>query len=96
MAQQDDQDAGVAAALAGIRTGLSQVPPLPPAASKFSPEDLAWVRAQVADAVADGMEEGAKRIVTKYGTYATVALVASLVTAATAVGILIAILVKGD
>ena len=89
-------DAGIAAALAGNRTGLAQVPPLPPAASKFSPEDLAWVRAQVADAVADGMEEGAKRIAAKYGTYAQVGLVAGLVTAAAAIGILIAVLVKGD
>jgi hypothetical protein len=94
--EKDVPDVGVAAALAGNRTGLAEVPPLPPAASKFSPEDLAWVRAQVADAVADGMEEGAKRIVTKYGTYAKVGLVAGLVTAASAVAILVAILVKGD
>jgi hypothetical protein len=94
-----DQDAGMAAALAGVRELNEAVahrsklsagePPFP-----INDEQLTWIRNQIALATADGIEEGAKRVATRYGTYGAVVVGASVVAAVAAVGILIAILVK--
>lgn len=92
---EKEQDGGIAAALAGLRA-VDDEPPAPRPPSKFSPEDLAWVREQVEVAFANGIEEGANRVAAKYGTYGKIVVGASIVTALSAVGILIAVLVKGD
>jgi hypothetical protein len=92
----DDREAGVAAALAGNKNGLAQVPPLPELPFGITPDQIAWMRDQfktaAQEAVAYGIEEGAKRVAEKYGTYATVNVVANCVTAAAAVGILVALI----
>ncbi len=98
MAEQD-QDAGMAAALAGVRELNEAVasrsklsagePPFP-----ITDEQLTWIRNQIALATADGIEEGAKRVAARYGTYAVVAVAAGVVAAVAATGMLIAVLVK--
>ncbi len=94
----DQQNANVATALAGFGQSGSSAPPAGVAAM-VSPETLDYIKAQVADAVASGIDEGTKRVVEKYhlediAKWGKAAVFAQFVTAAAAVGILMTLLLR--
>ena len=87
-------EAGIATALAGLK----QVePPAEPYVLPFPQPMIDEIKAQFSSAVADGIEEGVKRIQEKNedaAKWAKVAVVASVVTAVGVIALLIATLSK--
>lgn len=94
----DQENTNVATALAGFGQPSGSAP-IPPMIAAIGPETLDYIKAQVADAVASGIDEGTKRVVEKYhledvAKWGKAAVFAQFVTAAAAVGILLTLLLK--
>lgn len=84
MAGTTDKDPGVAAAIAGVgaEPAIDTFPGL-------DPQMVAYVRRQLEQATANGIEQGAKKIAETYGGYFKVLALTEIVTAAAVVGLLI-------
>jgi hypothetical protein len=96
-----DHDPGVATALAGLRQVDDEPPPppVPPMVAAIGAETIDYIKAQMSEAVAAGIDEGTKRVVEKYhledvAKWGKAAVFAQFVTAAAAVGILMTLLLK--
>lgn len=88
-----DREPGVATALAGFGQPADE-PALP-----LPQTTIDYIKAQMADAVSSGIEEGTKRVVEKYhleeiAKWGKAAVFAQFVTAAASVGILMTLLFK--
>ncbi len=90
-----DREPGVATSLAGFGQAPADEPPALP----LPQSTIDYIKAQMADAVSSGIEEGTKRVVEKYhlediAKWGKAAVFAEFVTAAAAVGILLTLLFR--
>jgi hypothetical protein len=90
MAGTMDKDPGIAASVEGVGTGEAEIETFP----GVPPEMVKYIRRQLEEATANGIEQGAKRIADTYGGYFKLLALTEILTAAAVVGLLIVALTR--